>query len=122
MNKKYTIVGLLVFFLWIPFSFAQEVSLKNAKKLFKDNKFQESAKIFLQLANEREDSEAFYLRYEFLVRSSSHKEEFLLRPEQKFDPITKKASESIYLASLYLLLFQLFEKSSNIELYCYFYS
>ena len=60
MNKKYTIVGLLVFFLWIPFSFAQEVSLKNAKKLFKDNKFQESAKIFLQLANEREDSEAFY--------------------------------------------------------------
>ena len=41
-------------------SFAQEVSLKNAKKLFEDNKFQESAKIFLQLANEREDSEAFY--------------------------------------------------------------
>ena len=37
MNKKYTIVGLLVFFLWIPFSFAQEVSLNQmSKKLFEE--------------------------------------------------------------------------------------
>ena len=60
MNKKYTIVGLLLLFLWMPFSFAQEASLKKAKKLFKNNKIQESAKIFLHLANEREDAEAFY--------------------------------------------------------------
>ncbi len=60
MNKKYNLIGLLVFLLWMPLSFAQEVSLKDAKKLFENNKIQESAKAFLQIANEKEDPEAFY--------------------------------------------------------------
>ena len=47
MKKKYNLIGLLVFFLWISVSFAQDASLKEAKKLFEKNKIKEATNLFL---------------------------------------------------------------------------
>ena len=61
MKKKYSLVGLMLLLLWVPLSvLAQDATLKDAKKLFEDNKIQESAQIFLKLANEDKDPEASY--------------------------------------------------------------
>ena len=59
MKKKYNLIGLLVFFLWISVSFAQDASLKEAKKLFEKNKIKEATNLFLEIAK-TENAEAFY--------------------------------------------------------------
>ena len=61
MKKKYSLFGLMLFLLCMPLSvLAQDATLKDAKKLFEDNKIQESAQIFLKLANEDKDPAASY--------------------------------------------------------------
>ena len=59
MKKKYSLIGLLVFFLWMSVSFAQETSVKEAKKLFEKNKIKEATSLFLEIAK-TENAEAFY--------------------------------------------------------------
>ena len=60
MDKKHSLIVLLIFFLYLPLSLAQQISLEKAINLFENEQFQEAADMFFELDDIREDPEVFY--------------------------------------------------------------